>query len=63
MDGTPALDDKGRKHPSLLNEREMLIEITLGLRAVQDLAESFVKSVESNPMLSKMGSMFGMGRR
>lgn len=56
----PVTDHKGRTPPALMSDRELLIEITLGLRTVQDLAESFVKSVENNPMLSKMGAMFGM---
>lgn len=62
-DSEYAVDGKGRRNPKIMSERELLEEAVTGLRAVQDLAESFVKSIESNPMLSKMGTMFGMGKR
>ena len=44
-------------------DRQLLEELVVNSRKLAALAESFVKSVESNPMLSKMGSMFGMGKR
>lgn len=52
-----------RRPEAEMSDRELLEECVRKLRVVVDLAESFVKSVESNPMLSKMGSMFGMGKR
>lgn len=56
-------DAKRRRIVEQLSDRELLEEAVTGLRAVQDLAKSFVESIETNPMLSKMGSMFGMGKR
>lgn len=42
-----------------MTERELLEECVTAIRALNDLAASFVKSVESNPLFSKMGSMLG----
>ena len=49
--------------PENMTDRALLEEAVTSLRKIVTLAEGFVKSVESNPMLSKMGSMFGMGKR
>lgn len=42
-----------------LTDRKLLEELVMNSRALLSLANSFVESVEKNPLFSKMGSMFG----
>lgn len=52
-------DSKGRKNPELLSDRELLIELVRGHRAMRDLVETFVADMAKNPIMSMMASKLG----
>lgn len=55
-------DEKGREHPHTMSERELLEELVITQRKVDDLVNSFfsdLKSGKINPMSLLTGGMFG----
>lgn len=52
-------DDKGRVHVGQMTDRQLLEEIATNMRSTVDTVQSFVKSMETNPMMATMARMFG----
>jgi hypothetical protein len=49
-----AIDEKGRKHPFEMHDREILVEILQSQRRVEDTVSALIESMKSNPMLRGM---------
>ena len=58
MASTPVVD-KGRVDPEEMTDRELLIECVRNQRQMLDTVQSFVDSMQKNPMLKMMAGKFG----
>lgn len=48
----PQHDEKGRKNPATMTDRELLMELVSMFRRAEDEAVKMVQSASKNPMLS-----------
>lgn len=55
----PEFDDKGRPEVIYMTNRDLLEEAVRSQRAVADMVEKFIASMEKNPMMKMMAGRFG----
>lgn len=57
-----ATDHKGRTGVGAMSDRQLLEEIVTTQRALSDLVEGFMSSMDSNPMMRMMAKGMGVGK-
>lgn len=54
QDNLPQLDERGRKNPAIMTDRELLLELVQSVRFGMDSAEVLLADAKTNPMLAML---------